>query len=161
MIKSELSEIYFSIISALVFGLIFSAFLYFFTFLRAIVRGLALGFQSLSSKEAALPLFKEKCPDFLKKRGSISQFLYILLLSVGFSVLSYYSLDGQIRIYMVIVYSASIFMSNNVFFRISKMVLPFILSLIFTPLRKSVKVIRSIFEKFALKNKRKPRTKIK
>lgn len=141
MISESLPEIYFSIISALIFGLIFSAlvstFRLFFTLFNSVIYLLPKSILKKIDLKEITATFNLS----LKKEGRVALFFKIVFLAIGFSLLSYFALDGEIRLYMVFFYSAAIFVSNIAFLALSKFILPPLVLLFLIPLRFLLKII--------------------
>ena len=65
------------------------------------------------------------------KKNTFFIFLRIIMFAIGFMLLSYITLDGKIRLYMLILSSASYLISNFVFFTFFKRIVTWIFEKIF------------------------------
>lgn len=151
MINFSLEEITRSILYASSFGILFS-FIY-------------TGVRLFKSILLTIPEFIRELfvfdrlfytPDFKKsmilmKNGRLMTFISILLFSLGLVTVSYLSLDGEIRIYMIVFSFASFYLANIVFFRILLKAIIFILDLflrvICIALRMMIFPFRKLFRK--------------
>ncbi len=129
MIGFNIGEIFNSVIYAFAFGVIFSVA---FSLCR-LVRGMLASILDVTSefikfsKIFPLPNFKKFINP--KKNGAVFSFLSIIFFTLGFILISYLSLDGTIRIYMLIVSFASFYLSNFTFCEILSKILLCILNL--------------------------------
>lgn len=158
MINFTREEILLSMLYAAIFGAGFAAFISCFnvissamTTLPAIIREIFF-FDKIFSP----PRFS---PDELKaKKGIIFTIFSILLFSFGFSVLSYISLDGQIRIYMVVLSFASFYLSKitfcDIFIRLFLVAFKWILSLLCILLRVLIYPFRLLIQRINILNKK-------
>ena len=118
MIAFDLREVAFSILYALIYGVGFALFYSFMILLKTVWKHLSRVTCDLVKfyKITPLPTF-----DYILKRQSGGVFLIalsVLFFGLGFSLLSYVALDGQIRIYMLILCFASFYLSKLAFYEI-------------------------------------------
>ena len=115
MMTFSAGEIFSSVVYALIYGIAFAMML---SAIKAIKEGVSSSFEYLkkvSSNDNIFSLPRLKRVDFIHRTSAVAHALSILLFAVGFSLLSYLSLDGQIRLYMLILSFASFYMSKNAF----------------------------------------------
>ena len=67
-----------------------------------------------SEKIFPSPSIKKEIKD--RKFGAVFAFFSVFLFFVGFLLLSYLALDGQLRLYMLVISSASFYVFNSAFF---------------------------------------------
>ncbi len=109
-------EILLSVLYAFIFGLGYSLFyqliLISFETLKSLPR---LAREILGSEKIfPSPSIKKEIKD--RKFGAVFAFFSVFLFFVGFLLLSYLALDGQLRLYMLIISSASFYIFNSAFF---------------------------------------------
>ena len=115
MMTFSTREIFSSVVFALAYGSIFAMF---FSFILAIKGSLALVWNLLKETvkyNKILPLPSFKGAKISIKSGAALSIIAIFSFAIGFSLLSYMSLDGQLRLYMLILSFASFYLSKNVF----------------------------------------------
>lgn len=115
MIKFTIREILGSVISATIFGAGFSFLIFLFYLSLEIIKGTA-GVLLLTAKNIFYDVLGRNITKNIKGgryfrwiRGMLREaavFSKIVLFSLGFIMLSYYALDGEIRLYMLVVSSA-------------------------------------------------------
>lgn len=151
MINFSLEEIIRSILYASSFGILFS-------FLYTAIRLLKSILLTIPDVIRELFVFDRLfcTPDFKKsmllmKNGRLMTFISILLFSLGLVTVSYLSLDGEIRIYVIVFSFASFYLANIVFLRIFLKVIIFILDLLLRviciALRMMIFPFRKLFSK--------------
>ena len=108
MIPFTTFEIMLSVISASVFGAIFA---FFDTILKILslefnhvkrIREHVLGSGSFFSLPKRADFHKDKSKESYRYLGEISTFAKVIIFIVGFILLSYYSLDGAVRLYLLL-----------------------------------------------------------
>ena len=157
MINFTREEILFSMLYAAVFGGGFAAFISCFNVISSAMATLPLIIKEIFVFEKIFspPRFSEV--DVKTKKGVIFTIFSILLFALGFSVLSYISLDGQIRIYMLILSSAVFYLSKitflDIFARLILAVFKWILSLLSIVLRVLVYPLVFFVKRTKISNK--------
>lgn len=115
MIAFTTGEILLSVIYALIFGAGFAV----LTSAVDMLLGVALTLPTFAREvfcfDRILPPPKLSQAGTGRKKGALYIFLCVILFAIGFSLLSYVSLDGQIRIYMLALAFASFYLSKSVF----------------------------------------------
>lgn len=151
MMTFSAGEIFSSVVYALIYGIAFAMMLSAF---KAIKEGIYASLEylkNLSWNDRIFSLPRLKRVDFIHRTSAVAHALSILLFAVGFSLLSYLSLDGQIRLYMLILSFASFYMSKNAFFgflkRIVFIALGIPVSLIAIALRITLKISKRLTKK--------------
>ena len=126
------------ILNSVLFAVIYGAF---FAFIYESVRLALLVFKSLPKVCSEILVFEKifPTPPITKavksaKTGRPFSFFSVLAFFFGFSVISYISLDGDIRLYMLILSSASFFLFYSTFWDFYRWLILSILDLIFIPL---------------------------
>lgn len=130
MISFSLGEILGSVIYALAYGVVFSVAFSLCRLIRGILFALPeITIESIKYKKIfPLPNFKQYIDP--KIIGPLFGFVWIIIFTLGFILISYFSLDGVIRIYMLLIAFASFYLSNFLFCDILNKILLFILNLI-------------------------------
>ena len=118
MIYFSLSEILLSVISASVYGAIFAFFAVFARFTVDSCRSFLPTVVMSSQKKCSLRslLFHERVEPKSRTRGAggeVAVFFEVTLFFIGIILVSYYSLDGAVRIYTVALAVASFFISRR------------------------------------------------
>ena len=157
MIGYTSSELLLSVLHAAIYGAIFSIIYQ----LALLIYGLSLRGASMLCEMVVYDKFfslsrlrgKLSLTDF----GGIFAFFSLLGYFIGFLLLSYYSLDGQLRLYMLAVSSATFYCFNLSFCVILRNIIIFLLDLILDFLTLAVRIILlpiriliNIFQKKAL-----------
>ena len=139
-------EILYSVLYALVYGAGFALIYRFVSLLFRMLKSIpSICSDALFSKDN----FKfNNTFDYVKKQnvGAIYRFLSVIAFALGFILLSYLALDGEIRLYMLILSTASVYLVNLAFsvvfnrlfvFLINALVFAFVfvIRVIFLPLR--------------------------
>lgn len=141
MMTFSAEEIFSSVIFALAYGAIFAVIFSLTVVLKEI---LAVSFAMLKSSlryDKIFPLPSLKNVKISNKSGALISVVSIFLFAVGFSLLSYLALDGQLRLYMLILSFASFYLSKIAFsdifsrviffaFRISFILIIFVIRLV-------------------------------
>lgn len=128
MMTFSAGEIFSSVVYALIYGIAFAMML---SVIKAIKEGIYASLEylkNISKNDRIFSLPSLKRVNFMHRTGAVAHALSILLFAVGFSLLSYLSLDGQIRLYMLILSFASFYLSKIVFFDFLNKAIGFILS---------------------------------
>lgn len=115
MMGFTIDEILSSLLYASIYGVLYSAF---WSLASLVCSVLSVTWAILREcfwfkKIFPLPDFRRKMD--LHKRGRVFLLLAILLFALGFILISYFALDGEIRIYMLFISSAVLYLSNYVF----------------------------------------------
>lgn len=116
MISFNIYEILLSIGYAAGYGVAYSAIFSLFLLLRAMIISLAEIMVTIFKFEKIFPL---PCFKNLIKpcnRGAVFTFLSVVIFTLGFITISYFALDGVIRIYMLIFAFASFYLSKFALF---------------------------------------------
>ena len=111
-------EIFSSVIFALAYGTIFAVILSLTVVLK---ESLAVSFAMLKSSLRFYKIFPLPSLKNLKisnKSGALISVVSIFLFAIGFCLLSYLTLDGQLRLYMLTLSFASFYLSKIAFFDI-------------------------------------------
>ena len=157
MIAFSIEEIAFSILAALCYGLIFSAGLSFVLALIGVAFcAPAAGKIYMYEKIFPLPTFKEL--NINRKFGMTTWILSIALYWLGFCLLSYLALDGELRLYMLVLSFASFYLSNfafSAFFtklflyfsRVFLIVLSLVFRMIFAPIKAFCSALKKRYAK--------------
>lgn len=116
MIAFEKSELLLSVLMAVAYGAGFSVLLCAVDIILGSISAIPRLFREVIVFDSIMPppRFKKDC--FELRRGPIYIFLAFMLFAVGFCLLSYVSLDGEIRLYMLILSFASFYLSKIAFF---------------------------------------------
>ena len=156
MMSFSLDEILVSIVSAFVYGLIFAFCISLALIIKSLIKGLPCIIREMLFYEKLLPLPQPMRPTGDEKNGPFLLCGSIFLFALGFSLLSYFSLDGEIRLYMLIISFASFYLSNFVFFKtFNKIALLFIrviLNVLAFAIRVIILPIKAIFGFFKKKS---------
>lgn len=116
MIFFSLNEIMISVLLAILYGACFAGFIDLFILFRNVIVSLPGLMRDVLEYDKLFNLPSE----ILKKNryniNSISLFFCFLIYVIGFIFISYASLDGMIRIYMIVISSASLFVTKNKIF---------------------------------------------
>ena len=118
-------EIFSSVIFALAYGAIFAVI---FSLTVVMKESLAVFFNMLKNSlryDKIFPLPSYEKVKISNKTGAFISVVSIFLFAVGFSLLSYLALDGQLRLYMLTLSFASFYLSKIAFFDIFSRVILF------------------------------------
>ena len=118
MIGFTLDEIIGSVFYAICYGFIFSLVEFLLTLSYKIFTKVAY---QLTEKFKKGDNTRKKTESIHKKADKLLP-LKIFLFGIGFCLLSYIALDGEVRIYMLILSSASLFISKLAFLRLLKLI---------------------------------------
>lgn len=104
MIYFSLSKVIFSIFHALIYGILFGFICSVFKYIPPVLKNIIIIPKSLIVYSGPISSYR-----FIKNRdkkatafGNLAVFFKIVLFSLGFILLSYYSLDGEARFYLVV-----------------------------------------------------------
>lgn len=116
MMTFSFAEILRSVFYAIIYGCIFEFCVLVIKLIKGVIEVAGESFQSIIHFKKLMPL-----PSFseIKTTDNLGPFLsaaLILSFSLGFSLLSYIALDGEIRIYLLLISFASFYLSKFVFF---------------------------------------------
>ena len=141
MITFTYAEIALSVIYAMLFGCVFAGVLSIICLLCDLVLKIPKMMKDIIVFEKILPA---PSFDFLKSRrkdGGFIAFFSVILFTLGFLLLSYYTLDGIIRIYMLILSFAAFYLAKMTFLNVFERLLLFILTWVLKPFAVSVRLI--------------------
>lgn len=127
MITFGLVEILRSVLMALCFGIGYAIVISFSSCILGAGKMIRSGFCRIVRFDEKFSLSEFADLKILRNNGATFTFLSVLTFAVLFVLLSYISLDGEIRIYMLVLFFASFYLSNFVFWKISKMIFELIL----------------------------------
>ncbi len=149
MIAFTQREVAESIIYAIAFGALYAAVYSAMLLLRTIASDIPDIFHKMLKFDKILPIPDFKTVANNKKTGKIFAFLSVFLFSIGFCILSYTSLDGDLRLYMLVLSSASFYLAkmtfNNFLNKAFLFVFRLILRVITIVLRCFVKPFKMIY----------------
>ena len=120
MITFGLVEILRSVLMALCFGIGYAIVISFSSCILGAGKMIKSGFCRIVRFNEKFSLSEFADLKILRNNGAAFTFLSVLTFAVLFVLLSYISLDGEIRIYMLTLFFASFYLSNFVFWKISK-----------------------------------------
>ena len=115
MISFTHAEILSSCIWAVMYGLFYCVLYCISVSLTNLLSCLPGDIKSMLGFERIFPLPKFK-HEKTKSIGSLLIIILVFLYGLGFSLISYAALDGEIRLYMLVLSFASFYLSKNVFF---------------------------------------------
>lgn len=147
MMSFTMAEILLSILYALIFGVGFSLFAVLMLIVREIVLVFGRMMEMAVDFEKLLPLPTVKNMKINQAPGRLITVLWVIFFSLGFCLLSYLSLDGEIRLYMLILAFASFYLSKFVFFNIFSRLFVFLFGLLFSFLSIILRVIILLLRK--------------
>ncbi len=156
MITFSFEEILFSILAALCYGLIFSAGLSLFLVIIRVAFSIPVAAGEIYRFEKIFPLPKFKGINTERKCGTVTWILAIAAYWLGFCLVSYLALDGEIRLYMLVLSFASLYLSNSAFsvfftklfsylLRIFLIVLFLFFRLLFAPIKVLISFVKIRF----------------
>ena len=147
MMSFTAGEIFFSILCAIIFGFGFS----FLTSMLLIIREIAHAFGSIMKKsltyEKILPPPSIKSIKINQAAWSVVTVLWVVLFMLGFSILSYVALDGEIRLYMLVLSFASFYLSKSIFFVYFGKLLIYLFGIIFSLISIMTRIIITLVRK--------------
>ena len=118
MMTFSTEEIFSSVIFALAYGAIFAIILSFVVVLKESLVAILDMLKTTLSYEKIFPLPSFSGVKISYKSSAFISVIAVFLFAVGFSLLSYMSLDGQLRLYMLILSFASLYLSKIAIFDI-------------------------------------------
>lgn len=133
-------EILLSVVYSMIYGVIFSSFYSFILVTSSMVKSIPIVLKKILVFDKLLPAPKTRSC-ITKSSGKITAFLSVIAFALGFSLLSYIALDGQIRIYMLVLSSASLYISNFVFFGIFEAVISSVFDIVIFVISLSVRCL--------------------
>ena len=141
MMTFTTEEMFSSVIFALAYGAIFAIFLSFIVILKQSISLMLDMLKTTLDFEKIFPL-----PSFGKmkinhKSNTFISVVSIFLFAVGFSLLSYLSLDGQIRLYMLVLSFASFYLSKTAFIGILSWMILFVVKALFILLAPVLRIV--------------------
>lgn len=131
MIAYTRYEIIKSMLDASILGIcmcIFSTIIELFEELVPIIKSVAIGLVKYDKLISTIKIEHR----MQRSKSSIRHFFSIIVFSIIFMLLSYYSLDGQIRLYMMIILFASFYVSKITFLSFFKKILVNFLDMFFS-----------------------------
>ena len=143
MIAFTTEEILLSIIYSIGFGVMFSCLYSASLGLISLLKSGSKIFAFFMVSASPFDGFKQKWGFRTYSPGPVHSFLSIILFAIGYSITSYVSLDGEIRLYTLIVSFASFYLSNSAFSIILNKIFLKFLSLILALFSCSVRLILS------------------
>lgn len=150
MIGFTSGEILISALCALAFGIVYSVIHQLALILSRVFKSLPDIIREIMQAEKLLPppSVKERVKE--EKEEGVFAFFSVIGFAIGFLLLSYYALDGQLRLYMLIISSASLYFANSTFFvflrGLSTLLLDFFLFVLSTLLRLLIIPIKRLFK---------------
>ena len=123
MIPLENSQVWFSVVCALLFGVGYSFVSCVFSSIGFFINCFRHFPNDVTNKTPIIDLPKWRPVECVWAHWKFSPFITLPVLSIFFMLLSYLTLDGQIRIYMLILVSAGIYLSKFAFFDLLKIIL--------------------------------------
>ena len=108
-------EILCSLLHAVVFGMGFSFIYQLFVVILRTVKSIPGLMNEILFAERIFPFPSVKGKIKEGEEGGMTAFLSVIFFFLGFLLLSYFSLDGRLRIYMLVVSSASLYVFNCTF----------------------------------------------
>ena len=164
MISFSINEIHLSIGYAAGYGVAYSAIFSLCLLLRAVIFSLSKILSDIFKFEKIFPLPSFKKHIKLSERGAVFSFLSVIIFTLGFVLISYFALDGVLRVYMLVFAFASFYLSkfalfdflNRLFVWIFDkllMLLCLFLRISFAPIRFLFKFIKSRIIYFLRANK--------
>ena len=115
MIYFSPAEILCSLLHAVVFGMGFSFFYQLFVAILRTAKSIPGLMNEILFAERIFPFPSVKGKFKEGEEGGMTAFLSVIFFFLGFLLLSYFSLDGRVRIYMLVVSSASLYAFNYAF----------------------------------------------
>ena len=146
MLSFTSEEIFASITHALLFGFIFAIIVSLLLMIKGVTEGLGQGIKEVIYFDRILPLPSFKYLKNQSKPGGVLSVFLIFTFAIGFSILSYVSLDGELRLYMLIVAFASFYLSKFAFFGFSSTIFVALFRLLFKLFSLVLRVIISVFK---------------
>ncbi len=128
MISFSTGEIMISVGYAILWGIVFSAAYALCILLVGLMRSLPKIVRDIFVFDKILPTPSFASYLSIGKRGAFFSFASVVIFTVGFNIISYFSLDGVIRIYMLIISSAAFYVSKIVLFDILSKLLLWLIS---------------------------------
>ena len=129
----SINEIFFSVLCAFIYGVIYCVTFGIIAILRIVIKSFEAFKKSVISYEKIFQVNERIIENKDVEQSSFSIFLNILLFSFGIILTSYVALDGIIRLYMIAIASASIFLFKMSIFRFLRSFLIFIFDIIIEP----------------------------
>lgn len=147
-------EILSSTIAAIFFGVGYGFFVCLLDVLICIIKGCLSSSVKLFYYEKILSSSRVIHIKNMQIKGRAYIFFKIILFSTGFMFLSYMMLDGLIRAYMLIVYSAAYFVSNIAFLNVFKRAILYLVDKIFFVIFIVLRIFTFPFSKIYYKFKK-------
>ena len=141
MISFSHQEILVSLAYAVAYGVTFSALLALVKLILRIALALPGFLYDTLSFTKILPREDFKGRINLMENGKVFDFLGVIIFTLGFILISYLSLDGEIRIYMLLSAFAAVYLSNLVFYGIFIRFFLFLFDIIFGLLCIAIRLI--------------------
>lgn len=116
MIVFTSQEIAFSLLCAVIFGVLFSVICSLMTVLFSLLKKIRTFPHDIIKYDKISSVTVSKTPSSAKKTSLAGKIFGIILFTVGFVLLSYLCLDGTIRVYMIFLSIASFYLSKVAFF---------------------------------------------
>ena len=159
MISFSINEILVSIGYAAGYGVAYSAIFSLCLLIRALIFSLSNILSDIFRFEKIFPLPSFKKHIKLSERGAIFSFLSVIIFALGFILISYFALDGVVRVYMLFFAFAAFYLSKFVlfdflnkifvwFFDKLLMLLCLFLRISFAPIRSLFKFVKSRLKYF-------------
>ena len=118
MMTFSTEEVFSSVIFALAYGAIFAIILSFIVVVKESLTVMLDMLKTTCGYEKIFPLPRFKGVKISYKSSAFISVIAVFLFAIGFSLLSYMSLDGQLRLYVLILSFASFYVSKIAFFDI-------------------------------------------
>ena len=119
MIAFSTDEIVRSVYYSILYGMLYCGFISIFQVASGLLLSLKELLNHVLNYEKIFILPKRILSTKFGKIGPFTVFLYFIFYSIGFVLLSYLTLDGIVRIYMIIISSATIFLLKPTFYAFS------------------------------------------
>lgn len=149
MMDFSFEEIISSVLYALIYGAGFSIFYMLISLFFVMIRAFRQVFVEIISFDKILPSPTVKIDNTESGGGGFFAFLSVVLFFVGFLFLSYFTLDGVIRFYMLVLSSASVYILYSAFYgflrKVIVMIFNHILFLFSTIVRLVIFPVKHIF----------------
>ncbi len=159
MISFSIHEILLSLGYAAGYGVAYSAIFSLCLLLRAIIFSSAEIVAEIFKFEKLFPLPSFKKHIKLSDRGAVFSFFSVIIFALGYVLISYFALDGVVRIYMLVLAFASFYLSKFALFDFLSrifvwifdkllMLLCLCLRICFTPIRFIARLVKRKFKYF-------------
>ncbi len=153
MIYFTAEEIFWSFFHSIIYGIIFALGIVLIDCIIRLIRGLPQYFLSVKTYKRLLSLpERQNAHDIASDIGAVRMLLYVISFFIGYIILSYFSLDGVFRGYILALSLAALCLTRITLGRIILLIFEHLLYILLCPIIILMRILLAAFRKMTTKN---------